>query len=71
MKTLGKEDSLMLDLTLHNMPASILAEFAERIVHPYYRGSLNAAIQDLMHKAIEEQDFVLSHITHIKTVASA
>ena len=69
-KTLTKEDNLILDLTLHNMPASILAEFAEKIVHPYYQGSLNAAIQDLMHKALEEQDFVLSHITHIKAVRS-
>ena len=71
IKTLTKQDVLLLDLTLHNMPAKILAEFAEKIVHLYYRGSLNAAIQDLMHKALEEQDFVLSHITHIKTVGSA
>ena len=71
IKTLAKNDILLLDLTLHNMPATILSEFAEKIVHPYYQGSLNAAIQDLMHKAIEEQDFVLSHITHIKTVARA
>ncbi|MEM3378439.1 MAG: hypothetical protein QW674_05785 [Candidatus Bathyarchaeia archaeon] len=34
---------------------------------PYYKGSLNAAIQDLIHKAIAEQDFVYAHITHIRT----
>ena len=65
------EEDLLLDLTLHNMPASLLAEFAEKIVHPYYGGSLNAAIQDLLHKALEEQDFVLSHITHIKSAKDA
>ena len=66
-EVIATEEDLLLDLTLHNMPASLLADFAEKIVHPYYGGSLNAAIQDLLHKALEEQDFVLSHITHIKS----
>ncbi len=64
---LATENDLLVDLTLHDVPASALAEFAEKIVHPYYNGNLNAAIQDLIHKALEEQDFVHSHITHIKT----
>jgi len=69
MKTqiLATEDDLLLDLTFHSVPASLLSEFAEKIVKPYYRGNLNAAIQDLLHKTIAEQDFVLSHITHIKS----
>lgn len=65
---LATQDDLLVDLTLHNIPASLLTEFAEKIVQPYYRGNLNAAIQDLIHKALAEQDFVLSHITHIKSV---
>jgi ABC-type iron transport system FetAB ATPase subunit len=69
--TLATEDELLLDLTLHNMPASVLAEFAEKIVHPYYNGNLNAAIQDLIHKVLAEQDFVLSHITHTKSQSSS
>jgi len=64
---LATEDDLLLDLTLHDMPASVLAEFAEKIVHPYYNGNLNAAIQDLIQKALREQAFLHSHITHIKT----
>jgi hypothetical protein len=28
---------------------------------------MNAAFQDLIHKALTEQDFVLSHITHIRS----
>jgi hypothetical protein len=64
---LATENDLLMDLTLHDAPASVLAEFAEKIVHPYYNGNLNAAIQDLIHKALKEQDFVHSHITHIKT----
>ena len=63
---LATEDDLLLDLTFHSVPASLLSEFAEKIVKPYYRGNLNAAIQDLLHKTIAEQDFFQSHITHIK-----
>ena len=64
---LATESDLLVDLTFHNVPASLLTEFAEKIVRPYYAGNLNAAIQDLIHKALAEQDFVLSHITHIRS----
>jgi hypothetical protein len=64
---LATEDDFLLDLTFHSVPASLLSEFAEKIVKPYYRGNLNAAIQDLLHKTIAEQDFVLSHVTHIRS----
>jgi hypothetical protein len=64
---LATENDLLLNLTLYNMPASLLAELAEKIVHPYYNGNLNAAIQDLIRKALTEQDFVHSHITHIRS----
>lgn len=63
---LSAEEDLLVDLTFHNVPASILTEFAEKIVRPYYNGNLNAAIQDLIRKAIAEQDFFLSHITHVR-----
>ena len=63
---LAAENELLVDLTLHNVSASLLGEFAQKIVATYYRGNMNAAIQDLIHRAIGEQDFVLSHITHIK-----
>jgi hypothetical protein len=56
----------LVDLTLHGVPASLIAEFAEKIVRPYYGGSLNAAMQDLIIKALSEQEFVHSHVTHIK-----
>jgi hypothetical protein len=60
------EEDLLVNLTLHSVPASLLNEFAEKIVRPYYQGNLNAAIQDLIHKALAEQDFVHSHITHVR-----
>jgi hypothetical protein len=60
------EENLMIDLTFHKVPASLVAEFNEKIVRPYYNGNLNAAFQDLISKALAEQDFILSHITHIR-----
>jgi len=68
---LATEEDLLVDLTFHNVPASILTEFAEKIVRPYYNGNLNSAIQDLIHKAIAEQDFVLPHVTHVRNSVEA
>jgi hypothetical protein len=60
------ENDLFVDVTFHRIPASLLTDFAERIVRPYFGGNMNAAIQDLIHKALSEQEFVLSHITHVR-----
>ena len=65
-QVLELENDLLIDLTFHSLPASLLAEFAEKIVKPYYSGNLNAAIQDLLHKTLAEQDFIQSHITHVR-----
>ncbi len=69
-QVLELEDELLVDLTFHRVPASLLAEFAEKIVKPYYRGNMNAAIQDLLHKTLAEQDFILSHITHFRSAGT-
>jgi hypothetical protein len=63
---LAAEEDLLVDLTFHNVSASLIKEFAQKIVIPYYHGNLNAAIQDLMGKTVSEQDFILSHVTHIR-----
>lgn len=61
------EEDLLVDLTFHNIPASLLTEFAEKIVRPYYNGNMNAAVQDLIQKTLAEQDFVFSHITYVRS----
>jgi len=66
LEVLATEKDLLVDLTFHNVPASLLTEFAEKIVQPYYGGNMNAAIQDLLQKALAEQDFILSHVTHVR-----
>jgi hypothetical protein len=59
------EDDLLVDLTLHDFPATLLTEFAQKIVRPYYHGNLNQALKDLIEKAITEQQLLQRHI--IKT----
>jgi hypothetical protein len=68
LTVLTTQDDLLVDLTFHNVPASLLSEFAEKIVRPYYAGNMNAAIQNLLHKTLAEQDFLLSHITHVRSM---
>ena len=64
-----QENDLQVDLTLHDVPAGLVTQFAEEIVRPYYGANFNAALQDLMSKALTEQEFIHSHITHIKKAA--
>jgi hypothetical protein len=69
---LAKEE-LQVDLTFHNVPDSLVIEFTRKIVRPYYQGNLNRAIQDLLQKAVAEQEYVNSHVayTRNRTVAGA
>ncbi len=64
-------EDLLVDLTCHKVPVSLLEEFAAKIVYPYFRGNLNAAMQTLIQKAIDEQDFILSHVTHVRAASEA
>ena len=66
---LYREEDLLVDLAFHKVPASLLTEFAEKIVNPYYQGGL-MAVHDLIQKALAEQEFVLSHITHVRNGAN-
>jgi hypothetical protein len=71
LTVLTAENDFPVDLTFHGVSASLVAEFAEKIVQPYYKGNLNAAFQDLINKALSEQDFVLSHVTHVRNSVEA
>jgi hypothetical protein len=56
------ENDLLVDLTFHRVPATLLSEFAEKIVKPYYKGNMTAAFRDLIQKTLAEQDFIQAHI---------
>jgi alanine-alpha-ketoisovalerate/valine-pyruvate aminotransferase len=50
-----KLEEMSVDLTIYRIPASLIKEFAEKIVKPYYPEGVSPAIKDLMRKAIEEE----------------
>jgi len=52
------EEDLLVDLTFHGFSASLLKEFALKIVKPYFKGNLNEAVKSLMEKAITEESLV-------------
>jgi tagatose-1,6-bisphosphate aldolase non-catalytic subunit AgaZ/GatZ len=58
-------NDLLINLTFHDIPATLIAEFAQKIVQPYYEGNLNRALKELMEKALAEQLLLQKHI--IKT----
>jgi hypothetical protein len=64
--SLTMENKFLVDLTFHNVPVSLFTEFNEKIVKPYFKGNINSAIQDLITEALAEQEFVHSHITHLR-----
>jgi len=68
---LAVEDDLLVDLTFHRVPASLLTEFMEKIVKSYYQGNINAAVQDLIFKALTDQKSLLSRITHLRDTTGA
>ena len=63
---LATEDDLSVDLILHDFSATLLTDFADKIVRPYYSGKMSNAIKDLIQKAIREEKFVLSHLKLVK-----
>lgn len=56
------EDDLLVDFTFHDVSATLLTEFAEKIVRPYYSGNVSAALRDLMQNTIREEDFVVTRV---------
>jgi hypothetical protein len=64
---LPTEDELLVDLTFHDVSATLLTEFAKRIMRPYYSGNISEALKDLIRNAIREESFILSHMKPIES----
>ena len=47
-------DEIFVDLTIYDVPVSLLEEFAEKVVRSDYPSGVNEAIKDLLRKAIQE-----------------
>jgi hypothetical protein len=52
--TLTRND-FFVDLTIYDVPVSLLEDFSEYIIKPVYDGQVTEAIKDLMRKAILKQ----------------
>ena len=59
-------DDLFVHLTIYDVPVSLLKEFAEKVVNPFYPEGVSTAIKDLMRKAIANQDFAQTHIRQVE-----
>jgi hypothetical protein len=57
--TLTRND-FFIDLTIHDIPISLLEDFSEHVINPIYNGEINEAIRDLMRKAILKQKLVVN-----------
>jgi hypothetical protein len=53
-KRCGEE--MFVDLTIYDVPASLLREFGEKVVQSSYPSGVNEAIKDLLRKAIMEHE---------------
>jgi len=59
---LTTEDDLLVDLKLNIDSASLLTEFAKKIVRPYFSGNINKELKALIQNAIRDEDFVINHL---------
>jgi len=50
------------DLTIRSLQSDALLDFLEKIVKPHYLGILTAAVEDLMRKAVFDEEFVTAHV---------
>jgi hypothetical protein len=48
-------NDFFVDLTVYDIPVSLLEDFSEYVINPVYAGEVNAAIKDLMRKSILKQ----------------
>ncbi len=55
-------EELLVDLTFHNVPASLLKEFMLQVVKPYYAGNLTEALKEMMEKAVMDNEFLQNYI---------
>jgi hypothetical protein len=53
------EDKLLVSLTFHEAPATLLTEFTMKVARAYYSGNIKNAVNDLLQRAIAEPDYVL------------
>jgi len=46
---------MFVDLTIYDIPGSLLKEFGEKVVRTRYPAGVNEAIKDMLRKAVSEE----------------
>lgn len=46
---------MFVDLTIYDIPSSLLKEFGEKVIRTRYPAGVNEAIKDMLRKAINEE----------------
>jgi len=57
--TLARND-FFVDLTIYDIPVSLLEDFSKYVINPVYNGQVTEAIKDLMRKAILKQKLAIN-----------
>lgn len=61
------DSDMFVDLTIYDVPASLLREFGEKIIRSSYPSGVSEAIKDLLRKALLEYDLNRNTATVITT----
>jgi hypothetical protein len=65
LSSIEQEGEFQINVTIKNLQSDALLDFLEKIVKRHYLGSLTVAVEDLMRKAIIDEEFVTAHMTSI------
>jgi DNA-directed RNA polymerase subunit F len=65
LSSIEQDREFQIDVTITNLQSDALLDFLEKIVKLHYLGSLTAAVEDLMRRAVVDEEFVTAHITGI------
>ena len=51
---------MLIDFTIHQFSVTLLSQFTQKIVNPYYNGNFNKALRELLDNSIKEEDIFVT-----------
>ena len=60
------EDDMLVNLTIYDIPVSLLAKFSQNVTRLHYPGGVSEAIKDLIRKAIMEQELASETLFNVR-----
>jgi hypothetical protein len=56
------QKEMLIDFTLHKFPVTLLSQFTQKIVNPYYKGNFNKALTQLLTNSIKQEELFLKQL---------